>query len=85
MNINEIADLISSKIEENFTDLQKQYFDEKKKTLTKFFILDNLLPDELVIKVYENLSEENFFDSLNRFKKIETNIFGKSSGSEFTK
>lgn len=60
MNINEITDLIASKIEENFTDLQKQYFDEKKKTLTKFFILDNLLPDELVIKVYENLSEENF-------------------------
>ena len=61
MNINEISDLISSKIEENFTDLQKQYFDAKKKTSTKFFFLDNLLPEKLIIEIYENLPEENLF------------------------
>lgn len=61
MNINEISDLISLKLEENFSDLQKQYFDAKKKTSTKFFFLDNLLPEKLIIEIYESLPEENLF------------------------
>ena len=60
MNINEISDLISLKLEENFADLQKQYFDTKKETSTKFFCLDNLLPEKLILEIYENLPKKTF-------------------------
>ncbi len=60
MNLSEI---ISSKLENNFEDLSRQFCLNNKHTSTKCFILDDLLPEEITTEIYNNFpsSAENYF------------------------
>lgn len=62
MNINEITNIIVNKLQDNRSFLQDMYFSEAHGTSTKFFYIDNLLPNDLTLEIYENFpSEEMFF------------------------
>lgn len=69
MNIQHISNLIFQRLEQDFEGLQSEYFSKNKLTTTKFFILDNLLPEDLTLKIYESFPHRSQYSYRSSFRE----------------
>ena len=77
MNTNKLSKIIVDKLEANSDQLSKQYFSQNIGTTSRFFNLDNLLPEEVTREIYENFPSKDtyHFNDTFREKKLTTKNF----------
>lgn len=69
MRVDDLSNLISKKLNNNSEYLNKIFFSSNSITKTKFFILDNLLPDEIALKIFKNFPSKNEWVFKNTFRE----------------
>ena len=69
MDIQHISHLIVQRLEQDFEELQTQYCSKNKLTKTKFFILDNLLPEDLTLKIFESFPHRSQYSYRSSFRE----------------
>lgn len=69
MDLKQIISLISSRLLEDEADLHNNFFSLNSNTPTKHFIVDNLLPKELVEKTYEGFPDESLYHFKDSFRE----------------
>jgi len=69
MNTDELSNIIVKKIESNFDELSKQFFQKNPYTSSRFFILDDLLPKEVTFDIYENLPNKDSYKLSSSFRE----------------
>lgn len=79
----DLVSLISNKLSSNKDNLRDNFHSDNSKTKTKHFVLDNVLPEELVHSVYNSLpkKEEYYFRNTFREKKYTFAKLDKLSNS----
>ena len=75
MEVEELSNIISNKLVANLQELTDQFNSNKKATRTKFFILDDLLPENLTSEIYQNFPEDSEYILKDTFreKKLDFN------------
>lgn len=61
MDKTHLSEIIKKKLDENYDELSKQYFSVDNKTTSRYFILDNVLPDDICLKIYNNFPDKNIY------------------------
>ena len=69
MNKNEIAEIISDKLNENRDELKESYNRVIGDITTRFFVLDNLLPEDLVLRLYKSFPDLEDYSFCNNFRE----------------
>ena len=69
MNIHELNKIILEKLESNNEQLSKQFFSQNINTSTKYFILDDLLPEEVALDICENFPNKDICNFLDTFRE----------------
>jgi len=69
MNAEELSKIITKKLVNHSSELSEQFHASKKSTLTKFFILDNFLPKNLTIDIYENFPKDSEYSLRDTFRE----------------
>ena len=69
MNTHELSKIILEKLESNNDLLSKQFFSQNINTSTNFFILDDLLPEEVTLAIYENFPNKDTYSSRDTFRE----------------
>ena len=69
MNIHELNKIILEKLESNNEQLSKQFFFQNIYTSTKYFILDDLLPEEVALDICENFPNKDICNFLDTFRE----------------
>ena len=69
MNSIELSQLIEKKLNLELNDLSKQFFSEDNKSTSRFFILDNVLPADLALKIFNNFPSKGTFNYRNTFRE----------------
>ena len=69
MNIDTLSSIIVDKLESNFDHLSKQFFAHNINTSTKFFILDDILPEEVTLDIYENYPNKDTYFFRDTFRE----------------
>lgn len=69
LNQKNIENLLVSKLTENKDKLRESFFSFNTSTKTKFCVLDDLLPAEIVLDVFKNFPEENEFSLRDTFRE----------------
>jgi Rps23 Pro-64 3,4-dihydroxylase Tpa1-like proline 4-hydroxylase len=69
MNTLDLSKIIVDKLESNCDQLSKQFFAHNINTSTKFFILDDLLPEEVTLDIYENYPNKDTYFFIDTFRE----------------
>jgi len=69
MNTDTLSKIIVDKLESNCDQLSKQFFAHNINTSTKFFILDDLLPEEVTLDIYENFPNKETYNFRDTFRE----------------
>jgi len=69
MNTESLSKIIESKLNDNINELSTQYFSNKKNVTSKFFIIDNLLPENIPLEVYNNFPAKEEFSYSDTFRE----------------
>ena len=69
MNTNTLCNIINEKLQDNYEQLSNQFFNNNTNTSTKFFILDDLLPEEIALDIYDNFPNKETFHYRNTFRE----------------
>lgn len=79
----EITHLLVDKLRENRDKLSQDFFKPNPSTDTKFFILDNLLPEDLVINIFQHFPDKSMWNVADTFreKKLTFAKLGKLKNS----
>jgi Rps23 Pro-64 3,4-dihydroxylase Tpa1-like proline 4-hydroxylase len=56
-----LSKIIVEKLDSNSEKLSEQFFSQNKGITSKFFIVDDLLPEEITFDIYENFPNKEFF------------------------
>ncbi len=64
-----LSEIIKNKLDENYDELSKQYFSEDNKTTSRYFTLDNVLPDDLCLEIYNNFPHKDVYDYRDDFRE----------------
>jgi len=68
-NVSSLSKLIVDKLESNFDQLSQQFFSQNKDISSNFFIIDDLLPEEITIDIYENFPNKDAFNFKYSFRE----------------
>ena len=69
MNTIALTKIIVDKLESNSDQLSKQFFAHNINTSTKFFILDDILPEEVTLDIYENFPNKDTYFYKDTFRE----------------
>ena len=69
MDTNTLSKIIVKKLESNSERLSEQFFSSSLHTSTNFFILDDLLPEEVTLDIYENFPSRDIFNYRDTFRE----------------
>ena len=69
MNTEALCKIIVGKLESNCDQLSKQFFAYNMSTTTNFFILDDLLPEEVALDIYENYPDKDTYNFKDTFRE----------------
>ena len=69
MNTDTLCKIIVDKLESNYDQLSKQFFAHNINTSTKFFILDDLLPEEITLDIYKNFPNKDTYYYRDTFRE----------------
>jgi Rps23 Pro-64 3,4-dihydroxylase Tpa1-like proline 4-hydroxylase len=64
-----LSKVIVDKLEGNFDQLSQQFFSLNTKTPSRFFILDDLLPEEITTNIYESFPNKDLFVLYDSFRE----------------
>ena len=56
-----LAEIIEKKLNEKCDELSEQYFSANNKTTSRYFTLDNVLPDDLCLDIYNNFPHKDIY------------------------
>ena len=69
MNKTRLSEIIKNKLDENCDELSKQYFSVDNKTTSRYFALDNVLPDDLCLEIYNNFPQKDIYSYRDNFRE----------------
>jgi len=69
MNSDTLCKIIVDKLESNCDQLSKQFFAHNINTSTKFFILDDLLPEDTTLDIYKNYPNKDTYSFRDTFRE----------------
>ena len=69
MDSQDLSKIIEKKLESNKDKLSKQFFSQNLNTSTRFFTLDNLLPEKITLEIYKNFPDQHKFNYSNTFRE----------------
>jgi len=69
MHTDQLGNIITKKLKDNYEQLSKQYFNSNVNTSTKFFILDDLLPVDVVLNIYKNFPNKETYNYRSTFRE----------------
>ena len=69
MNTETLSKLIAERLERNSKKLSEEFSSSNIFTSTKFFFIDDLLPEEFVLDVYDNLPERDTYNFRDTFRE----------------
>ena len=69
MNTETLSKLIAERLESNSKKLSEEFFAPSTLTSTKFFFIDDLLPEAFVLDVYDNLPEKDAYNFRDTFRE----------------
>jgi len=69
MTLHEMSELIVDKLSKNSENLTKIFSEVNPHTTTKYFILDDLLPSEVVVDVFKSFPQDNEYLFANTFRE----------------
>ena len=61
MDKNKLSEIIKNKLDEKCDELSEQYFSADNKTTSRYFTLDNVLPDDLCLEIYNNFPHKDIY------------------------
>ena len=69
MNCHDLSQIIEERLESNKDQLSRQFFSQNLNTTTKFFILDDLLPEKITLEIYKNFPDKSRFNFNDTFRE----------------
>ncbi len=69
MNSESLSEIIADRLNNQFNQLSKQFFSQIEETNSKFFVLDNLLPEDITLDIYNNFPSKNSYHFHNTFRE----------------
>jgi Rps23 Pro-64 3,4-dihydroxylase Tpa1-like proline 4-hydroxylase len=69
LNSESLSKIIEDRLNNQFNQLSKQFFSQTEETTSKFFILDNLLPENITLDIYNNFPDKNSYHLNNTFRE----------------
>ena len=69
INTDTLCKIIVDKLENNCNQLSQQFFAQNINTSTKFFILDDLLPEEVALDIYKNFPNKDTYNFRDTFRE----------------
>jgi len=64
-----LSQIIEERLESNKDQLSRQFFSQNLNTTTKFFILDDLLPEKITLEIYKNFPDKSRFNFNDTFRE----------------
>lgn len=69
MNKDNLSKMIEKKINANYSMLQEQFFSKNPNTSSRFFIIDDVLPEKITLEIYKNLPSLEAYKVMDSFRE----------------